>query len=147
MDPISALGVAQAAYSAICAGFRHAKSLEEMSKDVGRWMGAIGEIKSAHETAKKKRWGSIEEEALQTYTALKKAEQMENELRNFLIANYGLNAWNDILRIQADIRKARLAEKARRKKQFDEIVLWGSVILLITGIGIGAIFLLWLTNL
>lgn len=139
MDPISALGVAQAAYSAICAGFRHAKSLEEMSKDVGRWMGAIGEIKSAHEKAKRKKFGSVEEEALQTYAALKKAEKMEAELKNFLIANYGFNAWNDVLRIQGELRKARLAEKQRRKRKIEDAMTYISIFLL-TGLIGGLLF-------
>jgi hypothetical protein len=30
---------------------------------------------------------------------------MENELRNFIIGQYGVNAWQDIIRIQADLRK------------------------------------------
>lgn len=144
MDPITALGVAQAAYSAICAGFQHARSIEEMSKDVGRWMGAISDIKGAHETAKKKRFGSVEEEALQTYAALKKAEKMEAELKNFLIAHYGLNAWNDLLRIQGELRKARLAEKQRKQRQIEEIMSWVGIFLLSTTV-IGAfLFIIWM---
>jgi hypothetical protein len=54
--------------------------------------------------------------------AHKKAQEMENELRNFLIANYGFNAWQDILRIQAKIRKERIAEKKRKLAQMKLIV-------------------------
>jgi hypothetical protein len=144
LDPISALGVAQAAYAAICAGFKHARSIEDMSKDVGRWMGAISDIKGAHETAKKKRFGSVEEEALQTYAALKKAERMETELKNFLIAHYGMNAWNDVLRIQADIRKARLAEKRRKEKQIEDILTYAGIVLFTGFLGTAFIFLVYL---
>ena len=144
MDPLSALGVAQAAYAAICAGFKHARSIEEMSKDVGRWMGAINDIKSAHETAKKKRFGSVEEEALQTYAALKKAEKMEAELKNFLIAHYGMNAWQDLLRVQAQIRKARLAEKQRKQKQMEELITIVSIVLLSAAICAGVVGMVYL---
>lgn len=145
MDPITALGVAQAAYSAICTGFKHAKSIEDMSKDVGRWMGAIGHIKGAHETAKKKRFGSVEEDALQTYAALKKAERMEAELKNFLIAHYGMNAWNDVLRIQGELRKARLAEKQRKARQIEDIMSYISIAFLsslIIGMFVFIVFLI-----
>jgi hypothetical protein len=33
-----------------------------------------------------------------------------------------MNAWNDILRIQAKLRKERQEELARRKKERDEII-------------------------
>ena len=47
---------------------------------------------------------------------------MEDELRNWLIATYGMNAWNDILRIQAKLRKERQEEIARKKKEREEIL-------------------------
>tara|TARA_B100000085_G_scaffold278210_1_gene299673 strand:- start:601 stop:1047 length:447 start_codon:yes stop_codon:yes gene_type:complete len=139
VDPISAIGVAQAAYAAICAGFKHGRELESMAKDVGRWMGAINDVKSAHEDAKRKKFGSVEEEALQTYAALKKAEKMEAELKNFLIANYGFNAWNDVLRIQGELRKARLAERRRRERQIEDAMTYVSIVIL-TGLIGGLLF-------
>ena len=45
---------------------------------------------------------------------------MEMELKNFLIANYGMNAWSDLMRIQRDLRKERLEEKRKRKKRIDD---------------------------
>ena len=65
------------------------------------------DTKVTHGAAKKKRFGSVEEEALQTYAALKKAEKMK-PAKKLAIAHYGMNAWQDVLRIQAEIRKARL---------------------------------------
>ena len=49
---------------------------------------------------------------------------MEEELRNFIIGNYGINGWNDILRIQAQLRKERLEEKRRREQQIEKILEW-----------------------
>lgn len=147
MDPITAIGIAQASYAAICAGFRHGREIETMAGDIGRWMGAIQTVKSSHETAKKRRFGSIEEEALETYAAKKKAEKMEDELRNFLIANYGLNAWNDVIRIQGQLRKQRLQEERLRKKKIEEIVNAIVVFSLVLLLGGALVFLIWLTTL
>ena len=99
-----------------------------MAKEIGQFMNAIEEIKHGHNKAKSRRFGSVEEEALETYAAKKKAEAMENELRNYLIATYGLNAWQDLLRIQAELRKKRLEEKRQREEQIEEIVQWTVIV-------------------
>ena len=44
MDPISAIGIATTAYNAIKRGFKVGKEIEGMSKDLGRWMGAIQDV-------------------------------------------------------------------------------------------------------
>jgi hypothetical protein len=93
-----------------------------MSKDIGKWMGAIADVKQAHQQKKSSRFKNVEEQALDTYQALKKAEKMEQDLKNFLIANYGFKAWSDLMRIQADLRKERLAEKRRRQKKIESIM-------------------------
>jgi hypothetical protein len=104
VDPISAIGVATTAYNAIKRGFQVGKEIEGMSKDLGRWMGAIQDVKEGHKKSKGRIFGSVEEEALETYAAKKQAEQMEKELRTFVNFSHGPNAWNEVLRIQADIR-------------------------------------------
>ena len=45
MDPISAIGIATTAYNAIKRGFKVGKEIEGMSKDLGRWMGAIQAVR------------------------------------------------------------------------------------------------------
>lgn len=47
---------------------------------------------------------------------------MELELKNFLIANYGIHAWTDLMKIQRDLRSAKLEEKRLKQKRFDEIM-------------------------
>lgn len=122
IDPVSAIAVATTAYKGIVSAYRAGKQVEAMSKDIGKWMGAIADVKQAHQEKKQSRFKNVEEQALDTYAALKKAEKMELDLKNFLIANYGFNAWNDLLRIQRDIRKARLEEKRLKEKRVEEIM-------------------------
>jgi hypothetical protein len=143
MDPISALAVAQTAYAAIRKGFQVGKEVESMAGDLGRWMGAINTVKNGHEKAKKRKFGSIEEEALETFAAKKKAEAMEHDLRTFINMNYGPNAWQEVIRVQADIRKQRALELERQKRKKEELILW---ILTILGICVLAgimIFIVW----
>ena len=131
MDPISLLGIATTAFSTIKKGFEFGRDAESMIKDIGRFMHSIDDLKHTHDKSKKRKFGSVEEESLETYVALKKARKMEDELRNFMIATYGVNAWNDILRIQAQLRKERQEEIARRKKERDEIIKIGFTFLAI----------------
>ena len=95
-----------------------------MYGDIGRWMTANEAIHQGHNSAKRRNVGSIEEEALETFGALKKAKRMEDELRNWLIATHGMNAWNDLLRIQASIRKKRKEEVERKRRELEMIIKW-----------------------
>jgi chemotaxis regulatin CheY-phosphate phosphatase CheZ len=127
MDPVSAFAIATSAYQAIRKGFQIGKEVESMAGDIGKWMNAINHIKEGHNKAKGRRIGSVEEEALETFAIKKKAEKMEDELRNFIIGNYGLNGWNEIIRIQAQLRKERLEEKKRKEAQIQQLLEIGTI--------------------
>ena len=145
MDPITAISAATAAFTTIKKGFELGREVESMYGDIGRWMTATQVIKDTHTNAKSrgKKYGSVEEEALETFGAMKKAKAMEDELRNWLIATHGMNAWNDLLRIQAKIRKARAEEIKRKKEEFELMLKW---ILGIMGFIIAAVIMIFIAN-
>jgi molecular chaperone GrpE (heat shock protein) len=144
MDPITAIAAATTAFNAIKKGFSVGRDVESMSKDLGRWMGAIQDVKDGHKKSKGRSFGSVEEEALETFAAKKKAEQMERELRNFVNLSHGPSAWNEVIRIQADIRlkkKEAIAEaKKLRAKRIENIIL-GVLVLFFLG-AVGAVLYL-----
>ena len=147
MDPISAIAAATTAYNAIKKGFKVGKEIEGMSKDLGRWMGAIQEVKEGHTKAKGRSFGSVEEEALESFAALKKAQQMEHELRQFVNFNYGHNAWNEVIRIQVDIRKKKkeaIEEAKRKQAQMVENIILGVLVIFFLG-AVGAVLYLILS--
>ena len=135
MDPVTAFGVATTAYKTIVAGFKVGKQAENMSKDLGRWMGAIQAVKEGHSKKKNRMFGSVEEEALETFAMKKKAIAMENELRTFVNMNYGPNAWNEVIRIQAEIRKqkkeAQIEAQQRQRQMVQNTIIGGLVLLFI----------------
>ena len=128
VDPITAIASAKMAYEAIKKGLQIGKDIESMAGDLGRWMNAIHDVKKGHEKAKGRRFGSVEEEALETFAAKKKAEQMENDLRNFIVGQYGVNAWQDIIRIQADLRKKQKEEELRLAAARDEFIYNATIV-------------------
>jgi len=147
MDPISAIAAATTAYNAIKRGFKVGKEIEGMSKDLGRWMGAIQEVKEGHTKAKGRSFGSVEEEALESFAALKKAQQMEHELRQFVNFNYGHNAWNEVIRIQVNIRKKKkeaIEEAKRKQAQMVENIILGVLVIFFLG-AVGAVLYLILS--
>lgn len=120
MDPITAIAIATSAFKAIKTGFTVGRDLESMTGDLSRWMGAMGDIKEADRKARNpsvfKTYlakGSVEKEAIEAFTAKKKAIEMENELKTFINLTYGPNAWNQLLQLQSEIRKGREKEKER----------------------------------
>ena len=126
IDPITAVATATAAFNTIKKGFAIGRDIEGMAGDLGRWMGAVSDIKKAEELNKnppvfKKlvAAGSVEEEALNIFMAKKKAEDMREELRNLISFTRGPSAWQELLKTEADIRKKRqqaiYAQEERRR--------------------------------
>ena len=119
--------------------------MESMSQDLGRWMGAMSDIKKCEEQANKPPLfkklffaGSVEEEALNTFMAKKKAEDMREELKRLIMFTRGQSAWNELLKTEADIRKKRqeaiYAQEEFRQKIIDGILIVVASTIMILGI-------------
>lgn len=132
IDPITAVATATAAFNTIKSAFAAGRDIEGMAGDLGRWMGAVSDIKKAEEYNKKPplfkklfNAGSVEEEAMQIFMAKKKAEDMREELRNIISFTRGPSAWTELLKTEADIRKRRqqaIYDQEERRRQVLEIV-------------------------
>jgi len=134
MDPIILLSAATTAFNAIKNGFAVGRDIESMYSDIGKWMGAISDINSAEKQIKNPSLlkkiiysKSIEQEAIDIFAAKKKAQEMEKELKNFIQFQYGPSAWQELIAIQAKIRKERKqakdAQLGLRKKVLEILVL------------------------
>ncbi len=153
MDPVTAVATATAAFNAIKKGFQFGRDIESMGADLGRWMGAVSDIKKCEEQAKKPPLfkklfaaGSVEEEALQTLMAKKKAEDMREQLKQIISFTRGPSAWEELLRTEADIRKKRQKmiydQEERRRKLLEAIAIGLLVIVIVGFVGfIGYLFL------
>jgi len=148
IDPVTALATASTAFNLIKKGFAAGRDIEAMGADLGRWMGAVSDIKKSEELSKKPPLfkklfaaGSVEEEALQTLMAKKKAEDMREQLKSIIMFSRGMGAWEELLKTEASIRKRRqeaiYAQEERRRK-FIEI---GAIIFLVAMSGS---FLIWI---
>ena len=114
IDPVTALATATSAFSMIKKGFEVGRDVESMGADLGRWMGAISDLKKAEEYSKKPPLfkklfasGSVEEEAMAAFMAKKKADDMREQLRQVITFTRGPSAWQELLRMEGEIRKKR----------------------------------------
>ena len=152
IDPVTAIATASAAFNVIKKGFSVGRDVESMAGDLGRWMGAVSDIKKAEEMNQKPplfkkifNAGSVEEEAMQIFMAKKKAEDMRQELRNIISVTRGPSAWQELLQTERDIRVRRqkmiYAQEEARAKFFELLAISGAV-LVISVICIGGIWLI-----
>ena len=135
VDPITAFGVATTAFNAIKKGFEMGREVESMYGDIGRWMTSCETVNKEAKKAKTSGM-SVEEEALEIFAHKKKIQAMEQELRTFVNMSHGPNAWNEVLRIQAEIRKKRKEAILAAKKKQEEMIMW-------VMIGVGSLCSLW----
>ena len=154
IDPITAIAGATAAFNTIKKGFAVGRDIESMAGDLGRWMGAVSDLKKAEELNKKPplfkklfNAGSVEEEAMQIFMAKKKAEDMRDQLRQIIVATRGPSAWDELIKTEADIRKKRQQaiydQQERRQKVIEVCAIIGLVIAISGFIG----FLIYLYSL
>ena len=116
LDPITlsaAVTGATTAYNAIKKAIMVGKEIEDMSSELSRWMSAVSDVDNIQKTAQNPSTldklfnGSVEQVALESYSAKKKLSKQRDELKNFLVAHYGLQAWDDLIKEEGRIRKAR----------------------------------------
>ena len=146
MDPVTislAVGVASKAFSAIKQGFAVGRDIEQMSGDIGRWMGAVSDVDNAEKQAKNPplfgklfKAGSIEEAAMAAYAAKKKLEEQRYELEMFLNLTHGPQAYNELLQMEGQIRKQRqetVYKQQQLRRQVGEGIGWVFLILVMGG--------------
>ena len=136
MDPITAITAATAAFNTIKKGFEVGREVESMYGDIGRWMTSVEAVEKEAKSAKS-RGMSVEEEALEIFAHQKKVKAMEEELRNFINLSHGPTAWNEVLRIQAEIRKKRKEAILKAKREREQLIM-------LVLVGVGGLASLWL---
>ena len=155
IDPITSVATATAAFNTIKSGFQMGRDVEGMAADLGRWMGAVSDIKKAEELNQKPPLfkklfaaGSVEEEAMTIFMAKKKAEDMRDQLKQIITFSRGVGAWEELLKTEADIRKKRQKAIYDQEEYRRKVIEWIGISvlgILITGF-IGFLVYLYLST-
>jgi nitrate reductase NapE component len=134
MDPISLIATASAAYNAIKKGIEFGRELTDMGSQLSTWASALSDIDFLEQKAKKGLpWyktfsNSAQQEAIEIFAAKHKAQQMRDELRTYIGFTYGPSKWDELLRIEAQVRKQRQEQEYAKR----EMISWIMNVVLIT---------------
>ena len=155
LDPITlsaAVTGATTAYNAIKKAIMVGKEIEDMSSELSRWMSAVSDVDNIQKTAQNPSTldklfnGSVEQVALESYSAKKKLSKQREELKNFLVAHYGLQAWDDLIKEEGRIRKAR-REAIYKKEEQNSMIRDYTIMGIAALIGLGAVgWMIWLIS-
>ena len=156
IDPVSALGMAAAAYRGIKTAIDTGKELSDMAGTLNQWATSISDLDFAHRQAEnppmfKKIFGSsqIEQNALEVWGHKQKAKEMRDELKSYISFFYGPSAWDEIVAIEAKMRKER-KEAVYAAEERKQMILEWIVGLICAGVGVtllvGMVYIIGLYN-
>lgn len=151
IDPVSAIGMATAAFKGIKTAIATGKDIQSMASTLGQWGKAISDLDYAHKQAEnppmfKKIFGAsqVEQNALEVWGHKQKAKEMREELRSYISLVYGPSAWKEIVQIEANMRKQRREAIYAAEERKQLIIEW-IVGLLLAGFAIAVVVLIiWL---
>ena len=144
IDPITAIAGATAAFNTLKKGIQVGKDLQDMGGTMAKWAGAVADLDFADRQNQKPPWykalgGGIESQAMEIFAAKQKAESMRKELKDYISVMYGPSKWQEILEIEADLRKQKREHEHRQMEIKQTIIEWVAGIALFLVL-LGALF-------
>lgn len=144
MEPLTIL---MSSFAAIKGGVAAGREMTGLAKEIGKLFDSIDDIRNDHNKAKSNPLLSVNEEAMETFIAKKKAEDVEKELRHIVIATRGVDGWQQLQKLRIEIRRQR--EEAKKQKRLERIrfqeTFWNVVlfflgVLFLCGITLGSLW-------
>ena len=149
IDPITAIAGATAAFNALKKGIQVGKDLQDMGGQLSQWAGAMSDIDFVDKRNQKPSvfkilGGNVEAEAMELFAAKKKRDAMRKELKDFISVVYGPSQWDELLKIEAEIRVQKKENEYKRLELQQTILEWSAGVTLFV-IFIGSLFgLVWI---
>ena len=151
MDPVTVIATASAAYNAVKKGIAIGRELQDMTGQLVTWAGAVSDLEFIAKKAENPPWykavsGNVQAEAIEIFAAKKKIQAQRDELRTYIQFSYGQDGWEELLRIEAQVRRQKQATDHKRAEMRELLVNVVLVSLVAIG-GIAALallaFILW----
>lgn len=131
IDPVSAIGMATAAYRGIKSAIDTGRELHDMAGTLSQWAGAMSDLDFSHKQAEnppmfKKLFGAsqIEQNALEIWGHKQKAKEMRDEMKTHISFYYGPSAWDEIVRMEAQMRKQQKEAVYAAEERKQAILEW-----------------------
>ena len=149
IDPVTAIAGATAAFNMLKKGIAVGKDLQDMGGQLSKWAGAIADLEFADKQNRKPAWyktlgGGVQAEAMEIFAAKQKAANMRAELKDYISVMYGPSKWQEILEIEADLRKQKREHEHRQMEIKQAIIEWtAGIALFVLCVG-GLAFFTWI---
>jgi len=152
MDPITLIAGATALYNSIKSAVDAGQDVMDTAEKVGNLFSKVAQIVTIASTPRKKKLfqsqAEFEAEAVKIYAAKAKAQQMQLDVKNMFVGQYGPAAWEGIQRQVIEMRKEAARQAAQELKEQEEnrkdlimvSSLVGFLVLAIAAIGIFLMF-------
>ena len=130
MDPVSCVMMATGAFKGLKAAIAAGRDIQDMTGQLANWGKAFSDFTNLEERQKNPPFwqktfkGSDEETALEIFANKKKMEQMRKEIKDHISWHYGPSAWEEVLQIEAQMRKIRKEELYKKQERIDNLINW-----------------------
>ena len=151
MDPFTLIAGATAIYNSIKSAVDAGQDVMETAEKVGNLFSKVAQVVTITSTPRKKKLfqsqAEFEAEAVKLYAVKAKAKQMQLDVKNMFVGQYGPAAWEGIQRQVIEMRKeaarqAAVALKEQEEARKDLIMVSSIVGFLVLGIGVIGIILM-----
>ena len=152
MDPITLIAGATALYNSIKSAVDAGQDVMDTAEKVGNLFSKVAQIVTIASTPRKKKLfqsqAEFEAEAVKIYAAKAKAQQMQSDVKNMFVGQYGPAAWEGIQRQVIEMRKEATRQAVQELKEQEEnrkdLIMVSSIVgflvLAIAAIGIFLMF-------
>ena len=141
MDPFTAMAAATTAFKGIKKAVEVGKDISSIGSTLSTWSKAVSDMDFLDEKAKKppmyKMFSNNQATALDIWTKKQKLKEMRTELKEYISFVYGPSAWKEIVKIEAEQRKAQ-RDAVYAKQEFIDSCINGVLITIMVLAGIGA---------
>ena len=145
LDPITVIATASAAYNALKKGIEIGRELEDLGGQLATWAGAIADIEFMAAKAADPPWykvgSNVQAEAIEIFAAKKKIQAQRDELKTYIQFSYGQSGWEELMRIEGQVRKRKQATD-HRKAEIKELLITITIVTLVLSAGIAGLALL-----
>ena len=147
-DPITigaAFSAENVAFNGLKSMISAGREIQDCAGQLSKWASAMSDITYLESKAKEKPslWktmrGSVEAEALEAFTAKKQADHLRSELKSYISMYWGPSHWEELIRLEGQIRKERKEQLYRKQEAIDAIMSWvvGTIFAIIGAIVVG----------
>ena len=122
-----------------------------MGKDLSRWSKCLSDFEFAAKQIEKPPWykalgGGVEAQAMELFVQRRQIQAQRDELRTWISGTLGPSAWQELLKIEAEVRQAQ------KKHEYKRIETWRKVREVSAGIALFVVLVgalvgfVWLAN-